>query len=198
MKKRILVPVCVLFVFIIVGVLAFTLIRKESTTEREIFEQKLISISNFSEFDVLVRDSTLNVFYSEDKKEAVLIDFSFWSSISEMTVYFDEESKVESFRLHVPAYDISNWSSENSDGKIEGKIYDACRKTIDDFSSLFGVNYDESIRLTNYDGTFSDVESAEDIIGLINGDSYINFAVRDKNGYYYVLQILLFESMLEV
>lgn len=199
MKKKIFV-VCVLLVLIVAGVFIFTLTRKNdsATAERESFEQKLISISNFAEFDDLVSDRKLNVFYSKDKKEATLMEFSFWSSNSEMAVYFDEESNVESFRLYVPAYDFSEWSPENSDGKIEGRVYDACQKTIDDFSGLFGVNYDQSMRLTNYDGTFSDVESADDIVRLINGDSYINFAVRDQNGYYYVMQIILFESMLEV
>lgn len=200
MKKKVLIVVCILFVLIIVGALILAFVRgnKNIATKTEQLEKKVISINSYDDFDELVGDEGLNVFYSEDETVANAVDFDFWNSTSEMTIFFDAEKNIESFNIYVPLCNISELSTENSGGKIEDQVYDVCRETINNFSKLFGLQYTENIQLTNYDGTFCVVESMDDITGLLNEESYINFAVRDKNGHYYILRISLFESTLEV
>lgn len=200
MKKKVLIVVFSLFILIIASVLILVLTRNDdhSTIKIEQLEQRVIAISNYKEFHKLVSDEGWNVFYSEDKTVANIIDFDFWNSTSEMTILFDAEKNIESFNLYFPLCDIYELSSGNGDSSIENQVYDVCRETINNFSQLFGIQYTENMQLTNYDGTFCVVESADDITGLINEESYINFTVCDKKGYYYIMQISLFESTLEV
>lgn len=197
MKKKILGVIMICLVVVGVLLVVHTKNKEHIAIKTESFEKKIISITNYDDFKKLVRKEDLEVYYSEDKTVASAMNFNFLASPSEMTINFDSKENINSFHIYIPLCDLSEVSGENSSASTEEEVYGLCKESINTFAKLFGVQYTEMLRLVTYEGDFLDIEEPGDMAPLLSEEAYINFAVRDESGYYYILRIITFESALE-
>lgn len=209
MKKKIIIGISTILILTFIGVLVFVLFSNKekpsdevnetlTSVEEESLEKKIFSLINYDDLTALVAAENLDAHYFFDNTLAEIGEFVFLGSSSEMSITLDDKGNLETIEVYSQIYDSSKFSSNENGRTIEEDVYDECRGIIINFVRLFGAQYTHDLQLTNYDGTFSKVDEAKDMADIINGKSYINFAVRDKNGNYYVMNIVWFESVLEV
>lgn len=207
MKKKILIAsaaVLILLVGIVVVVLcqnekpAGSEDKSQQPAEVQAFEGKVLSVSNYDEFNALVDSEELDVYYYQNNEGAEVVEFAFWTFPSDMSVSFDKDKNVNEISIYSQVCDITEYQPETNNRTVEDEVYDECREIISNFAGIFGVDYTQNFRLTGYNGEFYDVVEASDMSSFLNCESYIHFAVRDEAGCYYVMYISLFETTIEV
>lgn len=207
MKKKIFIVLSIVLV-LAVGILVVVLCQKKEPagsedisklpTEIQSFEDKVLSVSNYDEFNALVESEELEVYYYQNNEGAEVVEFAFWTFPSDMSVSFDKEKNVNEISIYSQVCDITEYKPEMNNRTLEDEVYDECREIISNFAGIFGVDYTQGLRLTGYNGEFFDVAEASDMYSFLNCEAYIHFAVRDEVGCYYVMHISLFETTIEV
>lgn len=202
MKKKIIVYLLVV-IFLLIGVgILFLLPRTDKGNEdslnnkEEIAMQLLVTdIKSTEEFDTFVDKYKYQFGMVDDKSVASIYDVSFLGENSYATFYFDSNGKTTDLSLFYylnaveknDEFDITELSLED--------LADKSRAAIEKFCKMFDCDFSTDLYLANNDGTFTKVESDENFQTIVDRTSYLDFSLRDKNGYYWLLRISYEENL---
>lgn len=194
MKKLLIILSIVLSISLIVG-LGFFIFKKSnndivSNQNSYLLEKKeMTSLKTADEFEDFFKDNKYEYDIADDKSIGSAFNVDFLGENMSITYYFDKSgSSTEcalayyiNMEVHEESYDVLD---------IDSKLLsEATYSAIEELCSLFQCKFNGNLYLTNEDGSFTKIEADENFQDILDKNSYIDFSIRDKEGYYWLMRV---------
>ncbi len=161
-----------------------------SQTDTPWAEQKILTnIRSVDEFKSILSNESFEYELATDNSGGSIYGVDFLGNNTYITYYFDKEGKTSDFSW---TYYLNMIEDEDT-YEIEEINFDLlAEKTytaVEGFCSMFDFNAKVDLYLTNNDGTFTKIESNENFRTILDEQSYLDFSIRDVDGYYWLMRV---------
>lgn len=204
MKKNvnIIAILAIALAVIIVGVALFLFLRKPATlddtkvSKQDALGYSALHLETIEQFSEFAEQGKYECHLGNDRSGGSIYNVPVLGRYAVITYYFDEQGKTKDFEaFYYLNADMVGLDNVNTyDVSIE-ELAEMCNETVSNFCMMFDCNTDVDVYLSNDDGTFTLAENAESFQGLIDGNSYLQFSIRDQSGYYWELNIYANECL---